>query len=137
VFVDPAVTANSLIVRASAVFTLSGTTILESLILNRPIIYTSHSRFGSFGLGVFTHNLIDFGDALAAAMTKTPTESDLIFLLSAICRHSARFKFAEPFGDRSVLDASNIEEIGSALLARVKAVPVSRSPERHGSLAEI
>jgi hypothetical protein len=120
VFVDPAITANALMRRASAVFTLGGTVILEALILGRPVIYTSHSRHGAFGLGSFTHNLIDFGAALAAAETKIATDAELTFMLSAIRRHSARFKFAEPLGDLSVLDADNIENIGNALLARLK-----------------
>jgi hypothetical protein len=119
VFVDPAISANALVRRASAVFTLSGTTILDALILSRPVIYTSQSRLGAFGLGVFTHNLIDFGAALSAAETKIATDAELTFMLSAIRRSCARFKFAEPLGDLSVLDASNVEKMGNALLARV------------------
>jgi hypothetical protein len=121
VFVDPAISANALVRRARAVFTLSGTTILDALILQRPVIYTSHSRLGAFGLGVFTHNLIDFGAALAAAQASIATDAELTFMLSAIHRSCARFKFAEPFGDMSVLDADNIENIGNALMARLKA----------------
>jgi Capsule polysaccharide biosynthesis protein len=121
VFLDADIAGNVLVRRASAVFTLSGTTILDALILNRPVIYTSPSRLGAFGLGVLTHDLINFGAALTAAQMKIATDTELVFMLSAIRRHSAQFKFVEPFGDLSVLEPDNIDKMGNALMTRVKA----------------
>jgi hypothetical protein len=118
-FVDPAASVNALARRAGMVFSLSGTAILEALILQRPVIFTSRSRFGGFGLGTLTHDLIDFGAALASAKTALASDAELVFMLAAIHRHCTRFKFAEPLGDASVLADQNIEKIAFAVLERL------------------
>ncbi len=118
-FVDPNITANHLARKARAVVTLSGTTIIETLILQKPVVFTSRARFGGFGLGVLTENLIDFAPAMQEAMACIPSDDDLINMLSALYRKCSRFSFAEPLGNQQVLERDNISKVADAVLAHV------------------
>jgi hypothetical protein len=111
VFVDPKTSIGHLARRARAVITLSGTVILEALILRRPVIYTSRSRFGTFDLGHFTQDIINFSGALAAAESKIASDEDIVRMLAAIHRNCRRYLFVEPFGAMGTLDDANIEKI--------------------------
>jgi hypothetical protein len=119
VFVATGVSVNQLVRRARALVTLNGTAILETLILQRPVVYTSRARFGGFGLGAFTENLIRFSDALAAAEKRIPDDETLVLMLSAIHRKSRRFEFVEPLGNLSTLADDNIEKIADAFMERL------------------
>jgi hypothetical protein len=120
-FVDPRAGIRHLARRARAVVTFSGTVILEALILGRPVIYTSRSRFGGFGLGHFTQDIINFGDAIAAAESKVVDEADVIRMLVAIHRHGHRFVFVEPLGAAETLHDDNMARIADALLDHIGA----------------
>jgi hypothetical protein len=105
-----------LVRRARAVVTLSGTAIIEAFILQRPVIFTSKSRFGGFGFGSFTQEFLNFGEVLAASPRHLPSDEEIIKMLSAIHRSCVRCKFAEPLGDPDVLKRENIEVLASAIL---------------------
>lgn len=110
-FVDPRASIAYLARRARAVVTLSGTVILEAMILGRPVIYTSRSRFGGFGLGHFTQDIINFGEAIEEAERKRASEEDVIRMLVAIRRKARHYVFGEPLSGAKTLDDDNIEKI--------------------------
>lgn len=120
-FVDPGISANHLARQARATVTLSGTAILETLVLRRPIIFVSRSRFGGFGLGVLFEDLLNFGAALKLAPTRIPSEADIVNLLSSIYRKCARFQLSETLGNPAVLEPDNIDKIAAAIFDRLKA----------------
>jgi hypothetical protein len=101
---------------------------VEALILRRPVVFTSISRFGGFGLGVFTHNLIDFADALAKAETAIADDEDVVRMLSAIHRKCHRYVFVEPFGNAETLTPANIGKIADAVMARLHELGLAARP---------
>jgi CDP-glycerol glycerophosphotransferase (TagB/SpsB family) len=115
ILVDPRASLNQLARRAKVVVTMSGTIILEALILHRPVVFTSNSRFGGFGLGTFTQNLIDFASALKEAETMTVDDEDLVRMLSSIHRKCDRYLLVEPLGNPETLSESNIAKIANAI----------------------
>lgn len=116
IFADPCISSVTLVSAAKAVLTLSGTVILESWILGRPVIYTSRSRFGSFGLGTYTEDLLNFHRSLEQAGCQTVTTGELVAMLTAIRRHCYRIKLAEPLGTPDVLSDTNIRAVTDAVL---------------------
>jgi hypothetical protein len=129
IFLSADASLNKLMRKARGLVTLSGTPILESLILRCPVIYTSRSRFGGFGLGVFTQNLIEFGKALTAAENSVTDDDALIQMLSAIRRSCWRFEFMEPLGNPVTLTDGNIEKIATAILNAIARSTTSAERE--------
>jgi hypothetical protein len=116
VILDPAENSQRLVREARAVLTLSGTTALEAMVLGTPVIMTSPVRFGGFGHGTFSHDLINFRDVLATALKKRNDEADIVRMLAAIWSHCRKFEIAEPLGCPSVLAPENIAAIADVLL---------------------
>jgi hypothetical protein len=121
VFADPVLSAQQLVQDARAVLTLSGTVALEAMVLGKPVVITSPVRFGNFGLGTFSQDLINFGTVLDAALVKKDDEQDIVRMLASIWQHCDHFDVAEPLGKPSVLSADNIRRMADAVLR--KAVP--------------
>lgn len=119
VFVATGISVNQLVRRARALVSLNGTAILETMILGRPVVYTSRARFGGFGLGTFTENFIRFSEALVASEKQIPDDETLIMMLSAIYRKCHRFEFMEPLGFSPTLADDNIEKIADAFMERL------------------
>jgi hypothetical protein len=119
VFVAAGSSVNQLVRRARALVTLNGTAILETLILRKPVVYTSRARYGGFGLGAFTENFIRFSDALAEAEKCIPDDETIILMLAAIYRKSHRFEFMEPLGNSPTVADDNIEKIADAVMERL------------------
>lgn len=120
-FVDPSAAMNNLVTRAKAVVTFSGTTIIEAFAMQRPVIFTSRSRFGGFGLGSFTQEFLNFAAVLDASRDQVPSDEKLTNMLAALHRQCFRCKFVEPLGNPEVLGTENIDTIATAILGRVYA----------------
>ena len=119
VLIDPDVSAYRLASDARAVLTLNGTITLEALIIGTPAIYLSRSRFGGFGLGTFTQDLINFGNVLKQALQKRHSDHDLKLMLASIHQHCHRFEFVEPLGRPSMLSSTNISTMADALFRAI------------------
>jgi hypothetical protein len=119
VVVDPSVNAQRLIQASRAVLTLNGTVALEALVLAKPIIITSATRFGGFGIGTFSQDLLNFGSVLKGALEKKHDDADLMLMLASIWRHCDKFEFTEPLGRPSVLAEQNIRHIADAILRKM------------------
>lgn len=121
VFIEPSVNSLTLVQRARAVLTLSGTVILEALILEKPVIFTSTARFGGFGLGTFTQDFLNFNEVLRRATEQAVGDGELIAMLASIRRHSYRLQFAEPLGAPQVLHENNVAALADAVMEQVYA----------------
>ena len=118
---DPGVASLQLTREARCVLTLNGTVTLEALVLGTPVIYTSPSRFGGFGLGTLSQDLLNFNTVLQRAMAATHDDRQLGLMLAAIHQHCHTFEFAEPLGRPSVLSDSNIRAIADAIQGQIRA----------------
>jgi len=133
VFVEPSLNSMMLVKQSKAVLTLSGTVILEALILGKPVIFTSKARFGGFGLGTFTQEFLNFGRVLTQASEQVASEGELIAMLAAIRRHSYRLQFAEPLGTPQVLHEKNVAALADAILEYVTVSEHKPQPQAMSS----
>jgi hypothetical protein len=113
------VNALRLIQAARAVLTLNGTVAVEALVLAKPIIITSGARFGGFGIGTFSQDLMNFGLVLKSALEKKHDDADVMLMLASIWRHCDQFEFSEPLGRPSVLAEQNIRHMADAILRKM------------------
>ena len=120
VFVDAGLNAQRLAEQAQAVLTLSGTIALEAMVLGKPVVFTSPIRFGNFGVGTLSQDLINFGSVLKSALQERHDDADLVRMLAAIWRHCDRFEFVEPLGRPSVLSADNIQRMATAIMRKAE-----------------
>lgn len=127
VVVDPGVTSQALLDRCRLVLTLSGTVVVEALAAEKPVIYTSRSRFSGFGIGTYAPDAIEFGPVLDRALAWKPDDAALVAAIAAIKHHSDSFLFAEPLGTPAVLDDQNIAAIADAMLRRLPVLK-ARAP---------
>jgi hypothetical protein len=116
IIVDPAINSQRLVSEARAVLTLNGTAFLEAVALGIPAITTSRVRFGGFGIGTFSQDLINFADVLKQALATAYNDIDLVNMLASIRQHCDQYEIAEPLGRPSVMTEGNISRMADAIL---------------------